>query len=87
MNIINKRLFIRNFSIFKKSKEIKLGRWERTGSIDIKVDLANHDSCGGPHCGNPPQSSKYNKNNKNNKNNQIKNLNVTDYDYYRLFLM
>lgn len=45
----------RYFSYFKRASPIKLGRWSPggdKGTIDLKVDLANHDSCGGPVCGN-----------------------------------
>ena len=48
----------RSYSIFfKKSPKIKLGRWsiqDDQKTIDLKVDRANHDSCGGPLCTNVP---------------------------------
>lgn len=51
MNCILSR---RSYSIFfKKSPKIKLGRWsipDDPETIDLKVDRANHDSCGGPLC-------------------------------------
>jgi len=44
----------RSYSIFfKKSSPIKLGRWtipKDPNTVDLKVDRANHDSCGGPLC-------------------------------------
>ena len=43
----------RNLSFLKKPSVIKLGRWKMQNEqeiIDLKVDLANHDSCGGPLC-------------------------------------
>ena len=48
------RIITRSYSIFfKKSPRIKLGRWsvqDDQKNIDLKVDQANHDSCGGPLC-------------------------------------
>lgn len=48
------RIITRSYSIFfKKSPPIKLGRWsiqDDQETIDLKVDMANHDSCGGPLC-------------------------------------
>jgi hypothetical protein len=62
MSFINKfsrTINIRSYSIFKKHKPVKLGRWgldyTNTG---IKSDYATHDSCGGQLCGNPPASKK-----------------------------
>jgi hypothetical protein len=65
------KFFKNNFSILSKQKKIPLGRWERSGNIDIKVDLANHDSCGGPLCSLPP-------NNINVDNKNKKSLNIND---------
>ena len=39
----------------KKQKVNSLGRWSTEDNPFLKVDLANHDSCGGPLCGDPPQ--------------------------------
>lgn len=36
-------------SVFKKSPPPKLGRWNRNHE-KRKIDLANHDHCGGPTC-------------------------------------
>jgi hypothetical protein len=51
---MNRILSTRSYSIFfKKSPKIKLGRWsiqDDPETIDLKVDRANHDSCGGPLC-------------------------------------
>ena len=49
----------RAYSIFfKKSNGItKLGRWaivEDQETMDLKIDRANHDSCGGPLCTSVP---------------------------------
>ena len=38
-------------SIFKKTSPPKLGRWSRSHEKK-KIDLANHDHCGGPMCSN-----------------------------------
>jgi hypothetical protein len=38
-------------SILKKSRPITLGRWARNNEAR-KVELANHDHCGGPQCSN-----------------------------------
>ena len=66
------KFFKNNFSILSKNnKKIPLGRWERSGNIDIKVDLANHDSCGGPLCSLPPNNISVDNNNK-------KSLNIND---------
>ena len=46
---------IKNFSLMKKQKVNSLGRWSTEDNPFLKVDLANHDSCGGPLCGDPPQ--------------------------------
>jgi len=46
---------IKNFSLMKKQKVNSLGRWSTEDNPFLKVDLANHDSCGGPLCGNPPK--------------------------------
>ena len=54
---MNRIIIRRSYSIFKKSPEIKLGRWsiqDDQDTIDLKVDRANHDSCGGPLCTNVP---------------------------------
>lgn len=52
------RTITRSYSIFfKKYPKIKLGRWSTVDdqdTIDLKVDRANHDSCGGPLCTNVP---------------------------------
>lgn len=51
---MNRYIGRRCYSIFfKKSSPIKLGRWaipKDPKTIDLKVDRANHDSCGGPLC-------------------------------------
>ena len=47
----------RFFSLFKKASPTRLGRWrlrESQDTIDLKVDWANHDCCGGPLCTNVP---------------------------------
>ena len=46
---------VKNFSLMKKQKVNSLGRWSTEDNPFLKVDLANHDSCGGPLCGDPPQ--------------------------------
>lgn len=49
----------RCYSIFKNRSPPLLGRWGQQGdvkSIQRKVDLANHDSCGGPLCNSVPTS-------------------------------
>ena len=51
----------RFFSLFKKASPTRLGRWrlkESQDVIDLKVDWANHDSCGGPLCTNVPLKKK-----------------------------
>jgi hypothetical protein len=53
MNFLQKRCI----SFFKKKTKIPLGRWNTKADkslIDLKVDLANHDSCGGPLCSSVP---------------------------------
>ena len=50
-------------TFFKKSSgPTKLGRWSLTDSnkdlMDVKVDQANHDSCGGPLCTTVPLRGK-----------------------------
>ena len=50
MNIITSKRF---FSFLKKPSITKLGRWKMHDNqqiIDLKVDLANHDCCGGELC-------------------------------------
>lgn len=51
---MNRFVSKRFYSIFfKKPLPIKLGRWsvqDDPDTIDLKVDRANHDSCGGPLC-------------------------------------
>ena len=73
------KFFKNNFSILSRHKKITLGRWERSGNIDIKVDLANHDSCGGPLCSLPPNNFNINDNNK-------KSLNINDEDLKYLII-
>lgn len=44
---------------FKKSSPIRLGRWTRTYE-KRKVDLSNHDHCGGVGCNTPlPKKQEY----------------------------
>ena len=76
VNKLTKTINIRSYSIFKKQKPTKLGRWNidytNTG---IKSDYATHDSCGGQLCGKPPTSKK----------NVIKNKNDTSEDDIMLY--
>jgi len=48
--------------IFKKPHSpVKLGRWSHAKdmeTINFKVDMANHDSCGGPGCSQVPTPAK-----------------------------
>ena len=67
----------------KKQKVNSLGRWSTEDNPFIKVDLANHDSCGGPLCGDPPQPE-YNlkKKSKIKSGNDNKNLKINKYYNY-----
>lgn len=50
---MNHFILRRYSTFFKKSSPLKLGRWtipNDQDTIDLKVDRANHDSCGGPLC-------------------------------------
>ncbi len=58
---MNAALLKRHLSFLKKPSVIKLGRWKMQNDqeiIDLKVDLANHDSCGGPLCTSVPFKEK-----------------------------
>lgn len=46
-------------NLFRKQQPIRLGRWART-SVKRKVDLSNHDHCGGTLCEKPlPKKDDY----------------------------
>ena len=48
---------LRFLSLFKKASPVRLGRWshqQTKDTVDLKVDWANHDCCGGPLCTNVP---------------------------------
>ena len=48
---------LRFLSLFKKASPVRLGRWshqQTKATVDLKVDWANHDCCGGPLCTNVP---------------------------------
>lgn len=70
---------IKNFSLMKKQKVNSLGRWSTEDNPFLKVDLANHDSCGGPLCGDPPKLEDELKNsNEKLKNKDLKYCNYTE---------
>ena len=59
VNKLTKTINVRSYSIFKKQKPTKLGRWSLDyTNTGIKSDYATHDSCGGQLCGKPPTSKK-----------------------------
>ena len=44
---------MRFLSFLKKAPPVRLGRWghqHAKDTVDLKVDWANHDCCGGPLC-------------------------------------
>jgi hypothetical protein len=61
-NILFNFVFEKNIkmmrSFFKKSMPTRLGRWARSHD-KRKVDLSNHDHCGGDICGKPPPKKEY----------------------------
>ena len=73
---------IKNFSLMKKQKVNSLGRWNTEDNPFIKVDLANHDSCGGPLCGDPPQPENNLENKSEIKSENDKNLKIDKFYNY-----